>query len=102
MTMEFKTVAALDELEEDEGKCVLVEGRQVALFRVGDAVHAIDNLCPHQGGPLADGWVNNGQVICPLHGWEFSLETGTTTMGEPVPVHKVRIDGNNVQVAIQA
>ena len=100
--MEFQTVASLQELEEDEGKCVMVDGRQVALFRVGDAVHALDNLCPHQGGPLADGWVNNGQVICPLHGWEFSLETGTTTMGAPVPVHKVRIEGDDVQVAIEA
>ena len=100
--MEFQTVAALDDLEEDEGKCVLVDGRQIALFRVGDDVHAIDNLCPHQGGPLADGWVDNGQVTCPLHGWEFSLETGTTTMGAPVAVHKVRVEGNDVQVAIEA
>ena len=70
-------------------------------FASANRFHAIDNLCPHQGGPLAEGWVNNGEVICPLHGWEFNLENGTTTMGAPVAVHKVQIEGNDVQVAIE-
>ena len=49
----------------------------VAVFRTGDdRVFALDNACPHKGGPLAEGIVHGHSVTCPLHNWVFSLETG--------------------------
>ena len=49
----------------------------VAVFRVADdEVYALDNRCPHKGGPLAEGIVHGRHVTCPLHNWVISLETG--------------------------
>jgi nitrite reductase (NADH) small subunit len=43
---------------------------------VGDRIHALDNACPHAGGPLAEGTLEGGCVTCPLHGWKFDVCTG--------------------------
>lgn len=59
--------------------CVKVAGREIALFRTGKTVAALDNACPHQGGPLVEGVVQGGHVLCPWHGWRFDLATGTCT-----------------------
>jgi nitrite reductase (NADH) small subunit len=50
--------------------------REIALFNLGDRFLAVDNACPHRGGPLADGIVSGGSVVCPLHAWKIDLETG--------------------------
>jgi nitrite reductase (NADH) small subunit len=59
-----------------EGRAVKLGNRQIALFNLGDRFLAIENRCPHQGGPLADGIVSGAAVVCPLHGWKVSLDTG--------------------------
>lgn len=52
-------------------------GGDIALFRAGDGrIYALDNACPHKGGPLADGMVHGCRVTCPLHNWVMDLETG--------------------------
>lgn len=60
-----------------EGRAVRVNGREIAIFNLGDRFVAMDNRCPHRGGPLADGIVSGTIVVCPLHAWKFSVETGT-------------------------
>jgi len=55
---------------------VKVGHREIAIFNLGDRFLAVDNRCPHKGGPLADGIVCGSTVVCPLHAWKFSLETG--------------------------
>ena len=52
------------------------EGRKIAVFRQGGALHAMDSVCPHRGGPLGEGAVENGIVACPWHGWRFDVRTG--------------------------
>jgi len=88
-------IGRLDELPEDRGHVVEVEGKKIGLFRVGDEVHALLNTCPHQGGPVGEGGIFptiEGEVVnrrlhetlnhekmvvsCPWHGWEFDLKTG--------------------------
>ena len=59
-----------------EGRAVQVGSREIAIFNLGDRFLAIENLCPHKGGPLAEGIVSGAAVVCPLHAWKFSLETG--------------------------
>lgn len=59
-----------------EGRAVKVGNREIALFNLGDRFLAVDNRCPHKGGPLADGIVSGVSVICPLHAWKISLENG--------------------------
>lgn len=59
-----------------EGRAVKVGNREIAIFNLGDRFLAVDNRCPHKGGPLADGIVSGAAVICPLHAWKINLETG--------------------------
>jgi nitrite reductase [NAD(P)H] small subunit len=59
-----------------EGRAVRIGNREIAIFNLGDRFLAVDNRCPHRGGPLADGIVSGSAVVCPLHAWKLSLETG--------------------------
>lgn len=69
-------IARCDDIPLREGRTVKVGNRQVAIFNLGDRFLAVDNRCPHKGGPLADGIVSGASVVCPLHAWKISLETG--------------------------
>ena len=59
-----------------EGRAVGIGNREIAIFNLGDRFLAVENRCPHKGGPLADGIVSGATVVCPLHAWKMSLETG--------------------------
>jgi nitrite reductase (NADH) small subunit len=60
-----------------QGRIYLVDGQALAVFRRRDGrIFTLENVCPHRGGPLADGLLGDGEVVCPLHGWRFDLETG--------------------------
>jgi nitrite reductase (NADH) small subunit/3-phenylpropionate/trans-cinnamate dioxygenase ferredoxin subunit len=99
---EFKTVCRLSELKEGEGKCVVVAGKIVALFRDGVAVRAIDDACPHMGFSLAGGAVEDGVVTCPLHAWRFRLDDGTWLSSPRVKVatYNVVVEGDEVRVEV--
>jgi nitrite reductase/ring-hydroxylating ferredoxin subunit len=60
------------------GRPVLLDiaGRRVALVRTADGVRALDDSCPHAGGPLSEGAVRDGALVCPYHGWVWDLATG--------------------------
>ena len=59
-----------------EGRSVRLGDDEVAIFNLGGRYVAVDNSCPHRGGPLCDGIVTGDTVVCPLHGWRISLDTG--------------------------
>ena len=59
-----------------EGRAVTVGSHDVAIFNLGDRFLATSNRCPHRGGPLCDGIVTGASVVCPLHTWKISLESG--------------------------
>ena len=59
-----------------EGRAISLGGREVAIFNLGGRFLAVDNRCPHRGGPLADGIVSGDAVVCPLHAWKICLSTG--------------------------
>jgi nitrite reductase (NADH) small subunit len=61
-----------------EGRSVKIGRREVAIFNLGERFLAIENRCPHRGGPLADGIVSGATVVCPLHAGKVNLETGVT------------------------
>ncbi|WP_059104014.1 nitrite reductase small subunit NirD [Shouchella shacheensis] len=70
-------VADRRELSAGLGKKVVVDGKELALFLQEDGgVHAIENSCPHKGGPLSEGIVSGDHVYCPLHDWKISTKTG--------------------------
>jgi nitrite reductase/ring-hydroxylating ferredoxin subunit len=98
----FVKMATLDELPPGAAKEVEHEGRIYALFNVGGAVLAIDGICPHQGGPLAEGVVEGSVVTCPWHGWQFDLKSGTMPSGSRIKqtVFEVKVEGQDVLVAV--
>lgn len=103
-------VARLSEVPERSGFLVeLGDGRQVALFREGDRVYALDAVCPHRGAILAFGEVRGGVVHCPLHAWPFRLADGTCpalrqAQGESVEVavdtFAVTVEGGEVYLEL--
>lgn len=97
------TVAKATDLSDEEGHVVKVGEVEIALFLGDDgAVRAVNNLCPHRGGPLAEGFAEDGVVSCPWHGWEFDLATGKSKHREDVQVacYTARVDGDDVIVAV--
>ena len=82
----------------------IVAGRVVALANVDGAWHAIDGLCPHQGGPLGRGRLCGTVVTCPWHGWQFDVTTGRHRLSATVrqPVHDVRVEGGRILVRLEA
>jgi nitrite reductase (NADH) small subunit len=72
------------EIPVGEGRAYAVDGDQVAVFRLrSGALRAISAICPHAGGPLADGQIDDQVVICPLHMNVFELDTGCSRSGQP-------------------
>jgi nitrite reductase (NADH) small subunit len=70
-------VARIDEITPGQGRCFAVGSRKIALFRSRDGkLYALDAECPHRNGPLAEGVIGCETVICPLHGYKFSLVDG--------------------------
>ena len=95
-------MATVDELAPGQAKEVEHDGRIYALFSIDGSIVAVDGICPHQGGPLADGEVVGSCVTCPWHGWQFDVKTGTTPINKRIklPVFPVRIDGSDVLVEV--
>jgi len=78
---QWTRIAFCDDIPLREGRAVTVGNRQIAIFNLGNRFLAVDNRCPHKSGPLADGIVSGVTVICPLHAWKMSLETGEGLSG---------------------
>jgi nitrite reductase (NADH) small subunit len=69
-------VTTTDGIPKREGRAVSLGGMELASFDLGDRFLAVENRCPHQGGPLSDGIVSGCAVVCPLHAWKVRLDTG--------------------------
>lgn len=99
---DFQPVGRVADFVPGQGRMVTVNGRHVALFRLGDEFFAIDNLCLHRGGPLCEGPIERDVVTCPWHGWSYEIRTGTMVQDPRVGVskHEVRIEGEIISVRL--
>lgn len=85
------------------GHFVKVEGRHVALFRLDDGFHALDNLCLHHAGPLCEGDIDaRDEVTCPWHGWSYEIRTGRLVQDPTIGVsrHDVRVVDGEVHIRL--
>ena len=85
----------VDDIPVGEGRAYAVAGRQVAVFRLRSGeLRALDAVCPHRGGPLADGLIDDRVVVCPLHNFTYDLVTGcdVADKGAGVDAHSVHVD----------
>lgn len=59
------------------------DGKKICIARLGEKFHAFSHQCPHAGAPLTEGWLDaKGNVVCPVHGYKFNLQTGRGASGE--------------------
>lgn len=79
------------------------EGVAICLANVEGRLCALDNVCPHRGGPLGEGWLEGDIVVCPWHSWAFSTSTGITRPPETskVAVFPVKIEGEDVLIQLR-
>ncbi len=99
----FVKVATTGELAPGQGKRVEIQGRRIALFNLGGAFYAIEDACPHRGGPLSEGEVEGDVVTCPWHGATFRIPSGEV-LSPParsgVSRYPVRVKDSDVEVGI--
>jgi nitrite reductase/ring-hydroxylating ferredoxin subunit len=90
----------IDQVPYGEGRTFNVTGEQVAVFRLRSGkLYALSAVCPHKGGPIADGQLDEQIVLCPLHLNAFELSTGCSTTGaDPLHRYDVRLDGEEIVV----
>jgi len=100
----FVDVLAFDLLPAGRGVSTWVAGHNVALFRVGDAVHAVEDSCPHAGSALGSGSLEGCVVRCPSHGLPFDVRTGcgVDNSGMKVATYPVRVEGGRVLVGVSS
>lgn len=97
----FVKACATSDVAPGTGKQVSVEGKEIAVFNIDGTFRAIDNECPHRGGPLAEGDVEGCLVTCPWHAWQFDVSTGESVTDDMrVATYEVKVEGDAVLVAI--
>jgi len=99
--MAFVPVARADEIPAGHGAFVERDGLSLAVFNAGDdRFYATGPTCPHEDGPLSEGWLEGGAVVCPWHGFDFDLATGRCNVDQDlaVPVYAARLTGGVVEV----
>ena len=100
----FKTVCKVHEVPAGEGKVVALGRRVIAVFRVQDAIYAVDDVCPHMGASLGSGYVEGNIVTCPWHAWRFRLTDGAWADNPAgrlkIACYSVRVEGDDVQIEI--
>jgi len=96
-------LAAVSDLPAGSGGEFVAGGRIVALFNVGGQFHALEGICPHQGGPLGKGALAGCIVTCPWHGFQFDVTTGEHQTNRLLvqPGFLVKIEGGDIYVDLE-
>jgi 3-phenylpropionate/trans-cinnamate dioxygenase ferredoxin subunit len=101
---DFVKVAVRNELPPGGKKLVDLDGRAIAIFNVEGEFFAIDDICTHDGGPLAEGTLEGAEIRCPRHGARFDVRTGKALSFpafEPVDTHPVEARGEDIYLAVK-
>ena len=100
--MPFRKVATLDQLSPGSVVEVIVDSQPFALCRTHDSFYALDGVCPHRGGPLGQGQIHAGHLVCPYHLWEFDCRTGEydTDPIRCIPTYEVIIQNGDILLQV--
>lgn len=104
--MNWMTLCRKSDVREDYPHAAQVDGREIGIFLLDGQYYALDNLCPHAEARLSQGFIEEGQVECPLHEARFDLRNGRCTHmpeygGAGVGSYAVRVQGEDIQVQMQ-
>jgi nitrite reductase (NADH) small subunit/3-phenylpropionate/trans-cinnamate dioxygenase ferredoxin subunit len=106
MPSDFIPIAKLDDLR--PGTCTSIETEKlvIALFNLDGQIYALENTCPHAGGPLGEGTIEGEHIACPWHGWKFHIPTGVCqknpTPSLNVATYNVRVVDGIIQISLPA
>ncbi len=103
--MRWIKIGSINDIPRRGARCVKTPRGKIAVFRAADdRVFAVEDRCPHKGGPLSQGIVHGTSVTCPLHNWVISLETGKAGGADEGEVRTipVRLDGEQLFIALDA
>ena len=104
MTTRLCSIAELPAPDEAREFAVQTEAgeRVVCVANVNGTISAMDNVCLHRGGPLGQGYIADGKLICPWHGWQFDPQTGEAThdASAKVRTYAIRVEGEDVVVDV--
>jgi nitrite reductase (NADH) small subunit/3-phenylpropionate/trans-cinnamate dioxygenase ferredoxin subunit len=97
----FIPVASVTQIPPGRAEAFVVGSYEIAVFNVGGTFYAIENACPHQGGPLSEGFIDGPVVTCPWHAWCFNVADGHMTLGgfTSVETFEVLLEGETISVA---
>jgi nitrite reductase (NADH) small subunit len=106
MKTQWVRITHRDNIPLREGRSVRIGGRDIAIFNLGDRFLAVENRCPHRGGPLSEGIVSGKTVVCPLHSWKISLECGAVIKpadaNKCVQTFQTRVDAGVILLEVPA
>lgn len=103
MNMNWIAIGDIDDIPLRGARCVRTPNGKIAVFRTAEnEVFAIEDHCPHKGGPLSQGIVHGTAVTCPLHNWVISLETGKAQGADEgaVATIAVRVEDRRIALAL--
>ena len=100
----WQYVCTLSEIENNRAKMVNVANERIAIFKYDEKLSAVHNVCKHQNGPLGEGKVVDGCIICPWHGYQYKPQDGCSPapFTEKVSTYQLKLDGNNIYVFPEA
>lgn len=97
----FVKVGRADAIGPGEKQIFEVDGLMVVVVNLGGEFYCVEDVCTHDGGPLGEGALDDGQLICPRHGARFDVRTGdalTLPAFEPVPIYQVKVENGDLLV----
>jgi nitrite reductase (NADH) small subunit len=103
--MTWIEIGKVSDIPRRGARCVETPEGKIAVFRTSeDRIFAIEDHCPHNGGPLSQGIVHGAAVTCPLHNWVISLETGKALGADEGAVRtiEVKTEGDKLFIAVEA
>ena len=101
--VKYTKVMKCDDLEIGKSAIIMVGDKEIALFNYKGEYYAIDNTCPHKGGPLGEGRIEEGILICPGHEWRFELKTGWCPQNPELytEVYPVKIHDEKIYIRLE-
>ena len=103
MTKRWVTVGTVSDIPQRGSRCIKFGDVTIAIFRTADdRIFALEDKCPHKGGPLSQGIVHDGCVACPLHNWVISLETGSACGADEgqTSSYPTKLDGEKILLGL--
>jgi 3-phenylpropionate/trans-cinnamate dioxygenase ferredoxin subunit len=101
--IEYVGVADVDELQSGDRLFIEIDGTMIALFNLNGEYFAIQDVCSHDDGPVAEGELEGYEIVCPRHGARFDVRSGevlSLPAAVDIPAYPVRVEGSEIQIGV--